>query len=108
MEGTSYSAHYLKKKTGLPIIQRVHNIPPRTAVRFTIQSAKSTYLYMGISKFICQNLQQFEGKYCKNIELLYNSIDFSLFQQFMPDEEKSCLRKMVGFDDIDFIIMFSG
>lgn len=108
LEGTSYSAHYLKKKTGLPIIQRVHNIPPRTAVRFTIQSAKSTYLYMGISKFICQNLQQFEGKYCKNIELLYNSIDFSLFQQFMSNEEKSCLRKMLGFDDKDFIIMFSG
>lgn len=26
----------------------------------------------------------------------------------MPDEEKSCLRKMLGFDDKDFIIMFSG
>lgn len=25
LEGNSYSAYYLKKKTGLPIIQRVHN-----------------------------------------------------------------------------------
>lgn len=108
LEGASYSAYELRKKTGLPIIQRIHNIPFRVARLFDEQSAKATHMYIGISEFVCNNLRQIEGKYCKNIELLYNSVNFSLFQKKINEEEKQNLMHKLGFEKNDFIVMYSG
>lgn len=108
LEGSRLDAYYLKKETGLPIIQRIHNVPPRPLAKFDRQSASATDLYLGISQFICNVLKCEEGKFCKNIELLYNSIPFYKFQKPMLDSEKSSLRSELGFDRDDFIIMFSG
>lgn len=49
-----------------------------------------------------------EGNYCKNIELLYNSVDFNLFKQPFSKEEKNSLRHKMGFTSTDFIVMYSG
>lgn len=108
LEGAPYNAYELRKETGLPIIQRIHNIPSRTATLFNEQSAKATHMYIGISEFICNNLKQIEGKYCNNIELLYNSINFSLFQRKINREEEQNLMHKLGFEKNDFIVMFSG
>lgn len=108
LEGSSLDACYLKKKTGLPIIQRIHNTPGRPLSKFGIQCAQSTDLYLGISRYICDVLRMEEGTFCDNIELLYNSIPFDKFIKKMSDEEKMALRKKLGFASEDFIIMFSG
>jgi len=108
LEGTSLDAYYLSKKTHLPIFQRVHNIPGRGLKQFDTDSAKATCAYLGISKFICNNVVEHEGKYCKNIELLYNSVDFELFRKEFNKNDKKDLRSKLGFDNDDFIVMFSG
>lgn len=62
LEGSSLDACYLKKKTRLPIIQRIHNTPTRPLGKFDVLCAKSTDLYLGISKYICDVLRAEEGK----------------------------------------------
>lgn len=108
LEGSSLDACYLKKKTSLPVIQRIHNTPTRPLGKFGIQCAKSTDLYLGISKYICDVLCAEEGKYCSKIELLYNSIPFENFKKKLTNEEKMAIRKNLGFAANDFIVMFSG
>lgn len=108
LEGSSLDACYLKKKTRLPVIQRIHNTPTRPLGKFGIQCAKSTDLYLGISKYICDVLCAEEGKYSSNIELLYNSIPFENFKKRLTNEEKMAIRKNLGFAANDFIVMFSG
>ena len=93
LEGSSLDACYLKKKTRLPVIQRIHNTPTRPLGKFGIQSAKSTDLYLGISKYICDVLCAEEGKYSSNIELIYNSIPFENFKKRLTNEEKMAIRK---------------
>lgn len=108
LEGCSVPAAFLKKKTSLPVFQRIHNIPSRGLRQFDVDSAKSTLMYMGISKFICNTLKEFEGNYCKNIELLYNSIDFNLFKKEITQEEFKTIKKRLNFNEDDFVVMFSG
>lgn len=108
LEGCGLDACFLKKKTGLPIIQRIHNVPFRPMRKFDKQSAQCTDLYLGISKYICDVLKKEEGNYCSNIELLYNSIPFERFNREVKEKEILELRNKLGFDKSDFIIMFSG
>lgn len=108
LEGARINASYVKRKTGLPVIQRIHNVPQNSAGRWDIENAQATDLYLGISNFICQILKRFEGKYCKNIELLYNSVDFKLFDKNLSREEWTNLRKSMGLAPDDFVIVFTG
>lgn len=108
LEGSSLDACYLKEKTRLPIIQRIHNTPTRPLGKFDVLCAKSTDLYLGISKYICDVLRAEEGKYSNNIELLYNSIPFKYFKTKITHENKMAIRKDLGFAPNDFIVMFSG
>lgn len=108
LEGSGLDACFLKKKTGLPIIQRIHNVPFRPMRKFDKQSAQCTDLYLGISKYICDVLKKEEGNYCSNIELLYNSIPFDRFNRIVDEKEILDLREKLGFDKTDFVVMFSG
>lgn len=108
LEGTSLNAFCMKKKTGLPILQRIHNTPTHPLQKFGVQCAQSTDLYMGISQYICDVLREEEGKYCSSIQLLYNSISFDKFRRVLTTEEKTSIRQSLGFSESDFVIMFSG
>lgn len=108
LEGSGLDACYLKKKTGLPIIQRIHNVPFRPLRNFYLNSSQCTDLYLGISKFICDVLRKEEGKYCSNIELLYNSIPFEKFDRDVDEKKILDLRGKLGFTEEDFVVMFSG
>ena len=108
VEGVSQYAGYLKHKTGLPIIQRIHNVPRNNKDMFTKINAQSTDMYLGISKYICNVLKSYEGRYCKRIELLYNSINFSIFQQDLNVEEKEKLQQKLKIQENDFVILYTG
>lgn len=108
LEGCSLNATFLKKKTGLPIIQRIHNTPKHPLDKFSIQSAKATDMYLGISKYICDVLHYEEGKYCRDIKLLYNSVDYEKFRKSFTAEQRTLLRQQLGFTSEDFVVMFSG
>lgn len=108
LEGNSINADYLKRKTGLPIIQRIHNTPIHNLKQFDKYNAQATVLYLGISHYICNCLYAYEKKYCPNIELLYNSIDFSLFKKKLSECEKIQLRGKLKIDYKDRVVMFSG
>lgn len=108
LEGSHLNAAYLKRQTGLPIIQRIHNTPINNLGQWDIDNAKSTDLYLGISDYICQQLMLFEGKYCKRIELLYNAIDNRLFDKCLTVSERAIIRNQYNIQDEDFVIVFAG
>ena len=108
IEGVSQYAGYLKHKTGLPVIQRIHNVPRTNKDMFTKINAQSTDMYLGISEYICRVLKSYEGIYCKRIELLYNSIDFSHFQRELNIEVKKMLQQKLNIRENDFVILYTG
>lgn len=108
LEGCPINSDYLKRKSKLPIIQRIHNTPTHFLKHYDIRNAQATDLYLGISNYICNCLKDYEGKFCSNIELLYNSVDFSMFEKPFNLEEISVLKKELGINKEDRVIMFSG
>lgn len=108
LEGASINTFYLKKQTDLPIIARYHNLPSRRLKQFDTFNAQATDLYIGISKYVCDVLRQVEGNLCPNIERLYNSVDFSKFQKELGVDEIAEIRRTLGIEYDDFVVMFSG
>lgn len=108
LEGASINTFYFKQQTNLPIISRYHNLPSRKLRQFDTFNAQATDLYIGISEYVCNVLRQVEGHICPNIERLYNSVDFSKFQKELSDGEISEIRRRLGIEDDDFVVMFSG
>ena len=109
LEGSSINADYIKRKTALPVIQRIHNIPLHGLRHWDDLNAKSTDLYLGISNYICKVLQKnIEGKYGAAIRLLYNSIDFDQFNVRTTIEERNVLRKSLNIPVNSFLFVFSG
>ena len=108
LEGARLNAAYLKKQTGLPVIQRIHNTPTNKLGQWDIDNAKSTDVFLGISKYICKQLLLFEGNYCKNIELLYNAIDNRLFEKSLTMSEIATIRKRYNIQENDFVVVFTG
>ena len=107
-EGAPRYAHYLKQKTSLPIIQRIHNLPMHINRIWDIKNAKATDMYIGISKYVCDVLAQFEGSYCSRIEVLHNSTDIRLFNYELTNGEIKRLREQYGIKPDDFVIIFTG
>lgn len=109
LEGSSINAEYIKRKTTLPVVQRIHNIPPHGWRHWDELNAKSTDLYLGISNYICNLLKKdIEGKYGANIKLLYNSIDFDQFNVRTTIEERYTLRESFKIPVNSFLFVFSG
>ena len=109
LEGSSINADYIKRKTALPVIQRIHNVPLHGLRHWDDLNAKSTDLYLGISNYICKVLQKnIEGKYGAAIRLLYNSIDFDQFNVRTTIEERNALRKSLNIPVNSFLFVFSG
>lgn len=109
LEGSSINADYIKRKTTLPVIQRIHNIPQHGLRHWDDLNAKATDLYLGISNYVCNVLQKdIEGKYGATIKLLYNSIDFEQFNLRTTNEERHTLRKSLNIPANSFLFVFSG
>lgn len=108
LEGASINTYYFKHKTNLPVIARYHNLPTRKLRQFDTFNAQATDLYLGISEFVCNQLRQVEGKWCPNIERLYNSVEFNKFQKELNDGELLGMRHKLGIEADDFVVMFSG
>lgn len=109
LEGSPINASYIKRKTVLPVIQRIHNVPLHGLRHWDDLNAKSTDLYLGISDYICKVLQKnVEGKYGAAIKLLYNSIDFDQFNVRTTIEERHTLRKSLNIPANSFLFVFSG
>lgn len=108
LEGASLNTFYLKNQTDLPIIARYHNLPSRKLKQFDTLNAQATFLYIGISEYVCNVLRQVEGQLCPNIERLYNSVDFGKFQKELSVDEIAEIRQKLGIEDDDFVVMFSG
>lgn len=109
LEGSSINADYIKRKTALPVVQRIHNVPPHGLRHWDDLNAKSTDLYLGISNYICNVLQKdVESKYGATIKLLYNSIDFDQFNIRITIEERLALRESFSIPANSFLFVFSG
>lgn len=109
LEGASINADYIKRKTKLPVVQRIHNIPAHGWRHWDELNAKSTDLYLGISNYICNELKKdVEGKYGAGIKLLYNSIDFDQFNVRTTIEERHTLRESLNVPVNSFLFVFSG
>lgn len=108
LEGVHLPADYLARKTGVKIIQRIHNTRPVNLGSFDINAARSTDLYIGISNFICNYIREVDGHGCQNIELLYNAIDNSTFNEEISSKDIAKLRADNGVHPDDFIIFFAG
>lgn len=109
LEGSSINANYIKRKTALTVVQRIHNVPPHGWRHWDDLNAKSTDLYLGISNYICNVLKKdVEGKYGAGIKLLYNSIDFDQFNVRTTIEERHTLRESLNVPVNSFLFVFSG
>lgn len=103
-----FSVVLKKKYPAIPIVSHLHNRYLFEGCRWGEQILASVDLHLGVSQYICREIESLAKKKLRNVHCLYNGIDTRRFAQDVSLEEKVELRKKLGIRPNDFVFLFSG
>ncbi len=91
-----------------PLYSHLHNryIFPGCAYESAIISATDSFL--GVSKYICGEIERSRGANPARIFCCYNGIDTERFSKKISAEERLRLRESLGLKPDDFVFVYSG
>lgn len=98
-------AYKLSQRGFNNLILHLHNDLLHSSSRYHDEIFNSLTKILTVSDFIKQRVSSIQPKSNNKIQTIYNGIDVNMFS---PKEKLSVSRKMFGFSESDFIIVYSG
>lgn len=98
-------AYKLSQRGFKNLILHLHNDLLHSSSRYHDEIFNSLTKILTVSDFIKQRVSSIQPKPNNKIQTIYNGIDVKMFS---PKEKISISRKMLGFSESDFIIVYSG
>lgn len=92
----------------IPVLSHLHNRYLFPGCRFGAQILSAIDWHLGVSHYICREIEALAGKKLENTHCLHNGIDVVRFTQRVSEERRTALRKRLGIRESDFVFIFSG
>lgn len=108
VESDNHFAYEVISNIDIPVILYLHNDKLNDETLHGEEIIKKVYKVFTVSEFLKKRVLTLGQEYISKVEVILNGIDLILFQNFNKMQCRRNYRKILNFDDTDFVFLFVG